>query len=58
MIERSEAHDFEKQETKDLLEKINYKNPFVHDLEKLKKEYGKLLDNTKEKVGFFLKKFS
>ena len=48
--EKNENHDYEKQDTKDLLEKINYKNPFSADLEKLKMEYDKLLEKMKEKV--------
>lgn len=50
--EKNDQHDFEKQDTKELLDKINYKNPFSNDLEKLKKEYEKLIEKIKEKVIF------
>ena len=51
--EKNDQHEFEKQDTKELLDKINYKNPFSNDLEKLKKEYEKLIEKMKEKVILF-----
>lgn len=54
ILERNDHHDYEKQETKELLEKINYKNPFSQDLEKLKREYEKLIEKMKEKVDKIL----